>query len=246
MRRVVVTGRGCVSALGNSPQSAFERLHKFENCVNYSGTPTVIPAAHDRTYFKFDGPNQQMTIVRGGSILADQHTSGTLTASGGSTTLKLGGSKSTMRLYRLKVSHGGAPTSDFVPAKVGGVVGLYDRLKDEFHAPTGGTLGMSGKGAKDVAEFLETPQPARLMSGDSPATLSCRAIGAKSYEWFRDGVKLDGETGETLSVEWIRGRPYVHTYSVVPVYEVFNETVRGEPAETTVVCNPRGAAIIVR
>lgn len=220
--------------------------YKFENCVNYSGTPTVIPAAHDRTYFKFDGPNQQMTIVRGGSILADQHTSGTLTASGGSTTLKLGGSKSTMRLYRLKVSQGGAPTSDFVPAKVGGVVGLYDRLKDEFHAPTGGTLGMSGKGAKDVAEFLETPQPARLMSGDSPATLSCRAIGAKSYEWFRDGVKLDGETGETLSVEWIRGRPYVHTYSVVPVYEVFNETVRGEPAETTVVCNPRGAAIIVR
>ena len=34
MRRVVVTGRGCVSALGNSPQSAFERLHKFENCVD--------------------------------------------------------------------------------------------------------------------------------------------------------------------------------------------------------------------
>ena len=127
-----------------------------------------------------------------------------------------------------------------------GVAGLYDRLKGVFHAPTGGTLGMSGKGAKDVAELLEAPQSASLMSGDAPATLSCCAIGAKAYEWFRDGVKLDGETGDTLSVEWIRGRPYVHTYSVVPVYEVFNETVRGEPAETTVVCNPRGDAIIIR
>ena len=220
--------------------------YKFEDCVNYSGTPTVIPAAHDRTYFKFDGPSQWMAIVRGGNVLASRQTSGTLTASGGSTTLTLGGSKCTMRLYRLKVSQGGALASDFVPAKVNGVVGLYDRVKDEFRAPKGGTLAMSGKGAGGVGEFIETPQPARLMHSDAPVTLSCRAIGAKSYEWFRDGVKLDGETGETLSVEWIPGKPYVHTYSAVPVYEVFNETVRGEPAETTVVSNPRGVAIVIR
>lgn len=33
MRRVVITGRGCVSALGHTPESAFARLKTFENCI---------------------------------------------------------------------------------------------------------------------------------------------------------------------------------------------------------------------
>lgn len=35
MKRVVVTGMSLISALGNSPDKAFERLHTYENCVEY-------------------------------------------------------------------------------------------------------------------------------------------------------------------------------------------------------------------
>lgn len=35
MKRVVITGMSIISSLGNTPSSAFERLHKFENCVEY-------------------------------------------------------------------------------------------------------------------------------------------------------------------------------------------------------------------
>ena len=225
-----------------SPQTF---AYKFENCSNYNGTPTVIPAAHDRTYFKFDGPNKWMTIVRGGNVLASQQTAGTLSVSGGSTTLKLGGSKCTMRLYRFKVSQNGVLTSDFVPAKVNGVAGLYDRVKGEFLEPTGGTLKMSGKGANGIDDFLTTPQP-MLVETESSGTLKCLATGAQSYEWYRDGEKIDGGAGGALTVDWIRGKPYTRTYSVVPVYTVFSETVRGEPAEAKVDFRPLGMAIIIK
>lgn len=35
MKRVVITGMSLISALGNSPTEAFERLHTYENCVEY-------------------------------------------------------------------------------------------------------------------------------------------------------------------------------------------------------------------
>ena len=35
MKRVVITGMSLVSALGNTPDDAFERLHTYENCVDY-------------------------------------------------------------------------------------------------------------------------------------------------------------------------------------------------------------------
>lgn len=35
MKRVVITGMSLISALGNTPDDAFERLHTYENCVEY-------------------------------------------------------------------------------------------------------------------------------------------------------------------------------------------------------------------
>lgn len=35
MKRVVITGMSLISALGNTPDEAFERLHTYENCVEY-------------------------------------------------------------------------------------------------------------------------------------------------------------------------------------------------------------------
>ena len=34
-KKVVITGMGLTSPLGSSVKSAFERLHKFENCIEY-------------------------------------------------------------------------------------------------------------------------------------------------------------------------------------------------------------------
>lgn len=35
MKRVVITGMSLISALGNTPDEAFKRLHTYENCVEY-------------------------------------------------------------------------------------------------------------------------------------------------------------------------------------------------------------------
>lgn len=35
MKRVVITGMSLISSLGNTPDDAFERLHTYENCVEY-------------------------------------------------------------------------------------------------------------------------------------------------------------------------------------------------------------------
>ncbi len=35
MKRVVITGMSLISVLGNTPDEAFERLHTYENCVEY-------------------------------------------------------------------------------------------------------------------------------------------------------------------------------------------------------------------
>ena len=35
MKRVVITGMSLVSSLGHTPDDAYNRLHTFENCVEY-------------------------------------------------------------------------------------------------------------------------------------------------------------------------------------------------------------------
>ena len=59
-RRVVITGMGLTSALGDSPEAAFARLKRLENCVRfmpewerYKGLHTKLAAPHD----SFDKPD---------------------------------------------------------------------------------------------------------------------------------------------------------------------------------------------
>jgi len=81
-------------------------------------------------------------------------------------------------------------------------------------------------------------------------TLTCLAVGAQSYEWYEDGVLMEGETSDSLTLDWERTKAkmdnHTHTYSVKPVYTVFNETVVGEAAETTVEYTPLGTIIKIR
>ena len=81
---------------------------------------------------------------------------------------------------------------------------------------------------------------------DGTGTLTCLAAGAQSYEWYEDGVLMEGETSASLELDWTRKRPHTRTYSVKPVYTVFNETVVGGAAETTVEYTPIGTVIRVR
>ena len=88
MRRVVVTGRGLVSSLGNTPQEALARLHKLENCVEisedlktYRNLQTCLwapcnfekPAAWNRKVTRTMSPVSMMALKATEDALADAH-----------------------------------------------------------------------------------------------------------------------------------------------------------------------------
>jgi hypothetical protein len=61
---------------------------------------------------------------------------------------------------------------------------------------------------------------------------------------------MEGKTSDTLSLEWERAKAkedsHTHTYSVKPVYTVFNEKVLGDPVTTTVEYTPLGTIICIQ
>ena len=234
-------GSGVAAYLYTSPTKFYYRL---SDCTAQSGLDTGISASNDRRQFTFDGLNGKFTVRKGREVELDIPMGGAHTLSnGGSVTLKIGNKRSRMRLYSFKVTTNGNVVRDFVPYVTNGVAGLYDLAGNQFYPLTGGKV--RGKGTKGKSEFVVSPQPARIDINGTD-TLTCLAPGAQRYEWYRDGVKLDGETGDSLTVNWAKGRPYTRTYSAVPVYTVFNETVKGEPAEADVEFTPLGATIFIR
>ena len=61
---------------------------------------------------------------------------------------------------------------------------------------------------------------------------------------------MDGETSDSLTLNWEKTKAKMnnhnHTYSVKPVYTVFNERVLGEEATALVEFVPFGTRIVVR
>lgn len=108
---------------------------------------------------------------------------------------------------------------------------------------------MSGKGAHEADEFILRPQPMRINVTGTGA-LTCLASGAQSYEWYEDGHLIEGETGDSLTLNWEKTKAktdkHTYTYSVRPVYTVFNERVLGEEATALVEFVPFGTRIVVR
>ena len=150
-----------------------------------------------------------------------------------------------MRLYSFKISESGNVVRNYVPCVRNGQSGLYDLKNNTFSPLAGGKV--SGATLKGEA-FQIAPQPAKLTSssGRNTATLTCLAAGAQSYEWYEDGVLLPGETSDALTLTWTNEEPHVRTYSVVPVYTVFNETVKGDPVTAEVEYAPMGVTIVIR
>lgn len=231
--------------------SEFKYSYQFRDFTgSANGINSGVVASNERRQFKIDGPNAKMTIKRGDEVLYDVSiTDGERTRTGGGTTLKIGNAASTMRLYGFKVTTDGNLVRDFVPYVTNGVAGLYDLCGNQFYPLPGGKV----RGAKfRGVEFQIAPQPATLTRNGmgNTATLTCLAAGAQSYEWYEDGVLMEGETSDSLTLTWDQAKAklgtHIHTYSVKPVYTVFNETVKGEPAQTTVEYMPRGAMLIIK
>ena len=210
---------------------------------------------NERVKFVFDAPNNTLTSYRGGVALETftlAQGAGTLTATTCSTTLRIGGScdgryAAGMRLYSVKIYKSGVLDRCFVPCLTNGVAGLYETCQNRFFPLAGGKV--RGKGYQgQTGEFVISPQPARLTrtGTGSTATLTCLAVGAQSYEWYENGVLMPGETSDSLTLAWTKAEPHVRTYSVVPVYTVFNETVKGDPATAEVEYLPTGMTIVIR
>ena len=63
-------------------------------------------------------------------------------------------------------------------------------------------------------------------------------------------MKIPNETGDSLTLNWELEKAKlpnnIHTSSVVPVYEVFNEKVLGTAVSAVVEMAPRGTLLIIR
>ena len=221
----------------------------YSNYVSpFTSHDTGVSVSNRRMQYVLDGSDKAMTLTCGEETLYNEEVGDWATNTGGNpNNLIVGKSNAHMRLYGLKiweyVNDVKTPVRDFVPCVTNGVAGLYDLCGTGFYPLSGGKV--SGKTAVGADEFVTRPQPTRIEVGGT-GTLSCFSAAAKSYEWYVDGEKINGETNETLTIDWTRQKPYVRTYSVVPVYEVFGETVRGKAAEATVEFAVMGMILIIR
>ncbi|MBQ8124425.1 MAG: hypothetical protein IJ173_00930 [Kiritimatiellae bacterium] len=221
---------------------------------------TSVYITNERTKFVCDAPANTITAYRGG-VQVYQSTNMSrggveaITATTCTSTLRIGSNwdgktnQTGMRLYNVKIYNSGVLDRNFVPCLTNGIAGLYETCQNRFFPLTGGTV--RGKGLKGAeSDILIAPQPARLTRKETSntATLTCLAIGAQSYEWYEDGVLISGETSDSLTLEWSKAKAnnYAHTYSVKPVYTVFNERVAGEAVSATVEYTPLGMVIIIK
>ena len=66
-----------------------------------------------------------------------------------------------------------------------------------------------------------------------------------SYKWTKNGDAIEGGTDGDLTVEWARGGA-TDTYTVTPVYSVYDVETEGAPLAVTVENLPLGTAITLR
>ncbi len=223
--------------------------YRFEDLPSSNWT-NVRALDNERYQFKFDAPKGCMTIQKNGEELYNESMPGSLTATTCSTNLWIGCNwaglthNAFMRLYNFKITEAGEVVRNYVPCVRNGQAGLYDLVNNTFSAVAGGKV----RGATLAGqEFQISPQPATLthQEGENTTTLTCLAAGAQRYEWYLNGEKEDIDS-DSVTVTWTHKRPHVRTYSVVPVYTVFNETVKGTPITATVEMTPRGTVVKIR
>ena len=215
----------------------------FENSgTSVTRVNTGIAIDNGRKQFRFDCAGGSVDVSCNGTSLYSA--SGiTFTQTGTAGKLNVGDRYACMRLYGLKISEkqGGEMVTvrDFMPYVTNGVAGLYELCEEKFY-PLTNNLGIaigkvSGMKCKNSSGFAVTYQRTLATNRDwlfcrgkyRTAELSCKAAGAQYYQWFKNGVLIPGETGDTYVASWERSASGAVSYSVRPVYEVFKETVYG-------------------
>jgi len=222
-----------------------------DNHASAPGGIVTVPIDNNRLKFTIDSYNSRLAVTNAGVEVYNQAITTSRTWETGVTNLWIGGSyggataAASMRLYSFRIYKKGVLDRNYVPCVRNGVAGLYETCGNKFLQVLGGKV--SGATLKGEA-FQIAPQPAKLTSsnGRNTATLTCLAAGAQSYEWYEDGVLLPGETSDALTLTWTNEEPHVRTYSVAPVYTVFNETVKGDPVTAEVEYAPMGVTIVIR
>ena len=214
---------------------------------------TTASFNNERTKFVFDAPNNHATAHRGGQLIwetTDMAQTKTLTWETCTEPLWIGSNWSGtsnatgMRLYSLKIYKSGVLDRCYVPCVHNGQAGLYELCQKRFFPLTGGKVS----GATLAGEaFQISPEPATLThkEGENSTTLTCIAAGAQRYEWYMNDEKIDNDS-DSVTVTWTHKQPHLRTYSVVPVYTVFNETVKGSPVTATVEMTPLGTVVRIR
>ena len=163
--------------------------------------------------------------------------------------------RANMKLYAFRIYESGALVHEYLPYKNGDTVGLYDTVTGDVVTSTvsgsnafvyGGGLGY-GKFA-GVKTVLTTDPVDTAVKARKSATLTAFAPGAIRYIWTRNGEVIDGEEGETLTIEWqspkSAGGPVV--YAVTPVFSKKGAEVLGEEATAEVTMTPLGTMVILR
>lgn len=157
-----------------------------------------------------------------------------------------------VKVYGMKIWDNGTLVRDFVPRIVNGVAGLWDSENSEFHGKTSDSVGKVRYGGPIESDFVPafTVNP---QSGEIPVegsvTLSAFAPGAlgddeaSGYQWFLDGVMIEGATESTLVVNWTKNSRLVRTYKCLAFFDVFGYA---ESAAAVVTNAPSATIICVR
>ena len=207
-----------------------------------------------------DAPNRAYSITTGDSVFL----SGTYASSLACTKTskvklaffaknqsdKLGGGNALakMRLYSAQIFEDGKLLHSYLPYKDGETIGLKDVTTGEIveNAVAGANpFKIGGRGWNAEGDvFYTQPQGATLMAGDS-TVLSAYAPGAVAYQWYCNGVAVEGATSMTCPVEWKR-RGKTESYTVKATFDRYGVPVESESAVATVEHAPLGMTILVR
>ena len=162
--------------------------------------------------------------------------------------------RASMKLYAFRIYEAGTLVHEYLPYKVGDTVGLYDTMTgdvitssvDGSNAFTlGGGLGY-GKFAGSRTNLVVVPADTEV-SVNSTKTLSAYAPGATGYIWTRNGVEVEGVTGETCPVAWEKPSSVgTVIYGATPVFTKGGQTLYGNPATAEVTMAPAAFVLIVR
>ena len=162
--------------------------------------------------------------------------------------------RTAMKLYAFRIYESGVLVHEYLPYKVGNIVGLYDTMTGDVKTSTvsgsnaftlGGGLGY-GKFAGARTDLVVEPEDVEV-GVEGTRTLSAYAPGATGYVWTRNGEEIAGVTGTDCAVAWEKpSQAGTLVFTVTPVFTKGGETVYGATAEAEVTMAPAAFVIVVR